>query len=117
MTMHTLRSQGPPNKFLTTRRSFDTDSEKDIGRLHSQSNSELAELEQHIMANLKHRRDSQDARPRSPVKNSNETLQEPTSPKVTASQRKVLPLHPLRHAPDASGIAVTTVTEEQWSRV
>lgn len=114
MTMHTLRSQGPPNKFLTTRRSFDTDSEKDVGRLHSQSNSELAELEQHIMANLKHRRDSQDARPRSPTQNSN-TLREPTSPKGAALQRQHL--HPLRHAPDASGIAVTTVTEEQWSKV
>lgn len=112
--MHTLRSQGHTNKFLTTQRSFDTDDEKDLGdKVPTSSNVELAVLEHQVVTTLKHRHDDQDARPRTP-----EHKQAPLDRDENegiAMQRLGRPQNPLRHAPDVSGIAITTVTEEKWS--
>lgn len=113
--MHTLRSQGQSNKFLTTQRSFDTDDEKDIGKLHNPSNVDLADLEHHVVTTLNHRHDDQDARPRTPTGEPSEVLQDASPNSYASTQRLVRPSNPLRHAPDVSGIAITTVTEEKWS--
>lgn len=47
--IHTLRSQGQSNKFLTTQRSFDTDDDKDAiaNKLFNASNVELEVLDHH----------------------------------------------------------------------
>ncbi|SPO28840.1 uncharacterized protein UTRI_05155_B [Ustilago trichophora] len=105
---------GRSNKFLTTQRSFDTDDDKDINdKIPCSSNVELAVLEHQVVATLKHRHDDQDATPRSPEHN--QTILDHDETKVNMTQRMVRPQNPLRHAPDVSGIAITTVTEEKWS--
>lgn len=72
---------------------------------------ELAEMDLHVVATLKHRQDGPEARSRSATAesaDSNEAV-------VLAVQRSPVSQSPLRHAPDVSGIAITTVTEEKWS--
>ncbi|SNX87541.1 uncharacterized protein MEPE_06251 [Melanopsichium pennsylvanicum] len=113
---HIFRSQGHTNKFLTTHHSFDTDEEKDIDHKIPSSSStvDLAVLEQQAIATLKHCHNNQDARPRSPEPKPI-TLDRDELEGVSV-QRMFRPQNPLRHAPDVSGIAVTTVTEEKWSK-
>ncbi|KAJ1018164.1 hypothetical protein NDA16_005030 [Ustilago loliicola] len=112
--VHTFRSQGASNKFLTTQRSFDTDDEKEIGKTHNQSQVELAELEHHV-ATLKHRHEVQDASARTVTCDSDLAARDADSHEAIALQRLTRPNNTLRHAPDVSGIAITTVTEEKWS--
>ncbi|CBQ69842.1 hypothetical protein sr15760 [Sporisorium reilianum SRZ2] len=105
--IHTLRNQGQSNKFLTTQRSFDTDDDKEMGtKMFDSSNVELELLEH--QPTLKRGQDGPDARSRSTTAESKEGSE-------GGSMRVTAPHNPLRHAPDVSGIAITTVTEEKWS--
>lgn len=114
--VHTFRSQGASNKYLTTQRSFDTDDDKEVDKTHNQSQVELAELGHHVVT-LKHRHEGQDARARTLTCDSDLAARDAESHEIVALQRVTQPHNPLRHAPDVSRIAITTVTEEKWSKV
>ncbi len=112
--MPTLLSQAQSNKFLKIQRSFDTDDEKEIGDNKTLGSSavELDELGHQVVATLKHRQEDRHVRARP---GTGESTDSSTEAVVIAVQRGAAPHSPLRDAPIVSGIAITTVTEEQWS--
>lgn len=111
--IHTLRSQGPPTKFLTPQRSFDTDDEKDFDKVTP--DVELGELEHTVVTPVKRSQDQLNARARTMTGDRIDARRDTDLGGATTLQHLGRPQNPLRHAPDVSGIAVTTVTEEKWS--
>ncbi|KAI3483926.1 hypothetical protein L1887_53082 [Cichorium endivia] len=95
--IHTLRSQGPPTKFLTPQRSFDNDDEKDFDKVTP--DVELGELEHTVVTPVKRSQDQLNARARTMTGDRIDAGRDTDLGGATTLQHLGRPQNPLRHAP------------------